>query len=139
MRIVTSLGAAAVLALCGCAMLEQSAKRPPSNCGPGACQFDVTVVSCKNITVSKDPIVVEPGHRGPIQWKLDPHGGWEFYGGGIIVHQNDGEFEPANGNSPFVVTWNNKHQNADKTYKYDVVVQARGGGPVCVLDPSIMN
>lgn len=140
MKIVTGLGFAAVVALSGCAALDQrDAKRPPSNCGPGNCQVDVTVASCDRIWASKEPIVVQPGHRGPIQWRLDVRGGWEFTNGGIVIHQgSDGEFEPA-GNSASVVTWNNNHRHADKTYKYDVVVMHSASGRVCRWDPSIMN
>ncbi len=97
------------------------------------------VDSCNHISVSKDLIVVEPKYRGPIQWKLDPHGGWEFANGGIeIIQGSDAEFDPA-GNSPHVVTWHNNHRNADKIYKYNVIVKPSGGGQVCRLDPSIMN
>lgn len=142
MKILAGLGAAAVLALSGCAVVDGVKPRAhlPTNCGPGACQFDVIVTSCDYIDVSQDPIVVEPGHRGPIQWKLPPHGGWEFADGGIQIQQGtDGEFAPAAGNGPYVVTWNNNHRHPRKTYKYDVIVKRSTGGPTCRWDPSIMN
>jgi hypothetical protein len=140
MKLVTGVGIAVAFAVTGCAMMDpRDTGRPPSNCGPGACQFDVTVTSCTQIAVSKEPIVVAPGHRGPIQWRLDARSGWEFTGGGIVIHQGtDREFEPAPG-SASVVTWNNNHRNANKTYKYDVVVMKSSTGQVCRWDPSIMN
>jgi hypothetical protein len=139
MKIVTGLSVAAVVALSSCAMVERSATRPPSNCGPGACQVDITVVSCNDMRASKEPIVVAPGHRGPIQWRLDVRSGWEFAEGGIQIRQGgDGEFDPA-GSSASVVTWNNNHRHADKVYKYDVVVRSASSGQVCRWDPSIMN
>ena len=75
-----------------------------------------------------------------MQWRLDTRSGWEFArGGGIVIHQGtDAEFDSAV-NSASVVTWNNNHRHADKTYKYDVVVMNSASGQVCRRDPSIMN
>ena len=129
--------AVAALALASCSGMQPMG-RGASNCLQGSCTFTVTVSGCSasQITVSQDPIWVDPAYRGPMHWELNAPTGWKFARPGIDIQGNSGEFDNLSHGAQ-KVTWNNNHRTV-QPYKYNIVVEPPGGG-TCHKDPTVMN
>lgn len=138
--------AAAMAALAGCAHmgpLAQPSPPPhplPVNCKDGDCTVKITVDGChaNKIYADREPLVVDRGYKGPIEWDLVTPG-YSFAPNGIEIFQGlDDEFDSKD-HKPKKFKWKNKH-NKFNTYKYSInVVPDAQPRIVCTKDPSIMN
>jgi hypothetical protein len=95
-----------------------------------------------SVSIANNAITVTPGTvyagNSPnvhIMWKIENSPGWSFTSNGIVIKNNDGQFdspEPAGPN----FKWHDKNSN-NKNYPYTVNVT--DGTTTLTLDPAIQN
>jgi hypothetical protein len=97
-----------------------------------------TLAATPTVTVRPDPVNIEAGVHGPIQWRItNPAAeGWRFQTQGIVIANPGTELDRPNGGGTRVFTWNNNHTRPG-TYKYAVKVE--NDASKAEIDPQIVN
>jgi hypothetical protein len=132
----------ASVSMVGCAVGQKTGAAPANPCS-GTCDVSVTVASCTAAGIVADPptIHVAPG-AAVMKWEIDEasfQAGWQFAAERGVFFKDDqiGEFV-AQGRSPKVITFNNRHTTA-RRYEYGINIVNRNGQTCPTKDPFVAN
>ncbi len=134
----TVLVSTLALVLAGCACIDSRAPKPDSQHSTDSQNPAVSVVEGKHIVVHQEPLYFDRGQKDvKVTWWLPANSRYRFPKDGIVVRNEDGEFEKCHAEENGMrFACMNLHKKPG-TYKYTIRVE--GSPAVPPLDPTIVN